>query len=144
MDKDTKIFHLMQKFITFIEEKHARDLVPRKVSYETLREDTLLELKEQQQDEAAFNRFHNEVTLPEHVVQTCQCETLEKARNKLSDRSIKWIEQAQICDWNKDVSFPNCSIDMVMFRAKKGPYVETSAVITEAEADRDNDNVDNK
>ena len=51
MENDAKIFHLAQILIAFIEAKRTRDLVPRKASYETLSEDVLLTLKEQQQDE---------------------------------------------------------------------------------------------
>ena len=37
MEKDSKIFHRMQKLTTFTEEKYKSDLVPRKANYETLR-----------------------------------------------------------------------------------------------------------
>ena len=46
MNEDSKIFHFMQTLITFKEDKDTRDLVLRKACYETLREDTLLTLKE--------------------------------------------------------------------------------------------------
>ena len=70
MDKDTKIFQLMQTIITFIEEKCGRNLAPRKASYKTLCEDVLSTLKEQQHDEATFKRCHDEVTMLEHTLQT--------------------------------------------------------------------------
>ena len=106
MEKDANIFHLMQTLIVFTEEKHARDLVPIKSRYETLREEILLALKEQQQNEETFARFHDDVTVPKQTVQTCQSELLEEARNKLTDRDIKWIENFRRCDCNKDISFP--------------------------------------
>ena len=68
MDKDAKIFNITQTFINITEEKYEIDLVSRKANYETLRVDKLLLLKKQQQDEANFTRFHDEVTVPEHTV----------------------------------------------------------------------------
>ena len=54
MDKEAKMFHLIKKFKTFIEEKYKSGLAPRRANYETLGVDALLLLKVQQQDEVEF------------------------------------------------------------------------------------------
>ena len=59
MEEVAKIFNLTCKFKTFIEEKYKSILVPRRDHYETIREEKMLSLGVQQQNEIKFTRLND-------------------------------------------------------------------------------------